>query len=72
MIQSEVGERLPFILVLNLQVPAKPNYGSVLYYASERPKNKDFLLAKFLDGDDMFRDSRFKLIPVGNLGIKQI
>ncbi|KAH1210078.1 Protein ENHANCED DISEASE RESISTANCE 2 [Glycine max] len=46
-----------------VQVPAKPNYSLVLYYASDRPVNKDSLLAKFLDGNDMFRDSRFKLIP---------
>ncbi|XP_058727574.1 protein ENHANCED DISEASE RESISTANCE 2-like isoform X1 [Vicia villosa] len=63
MVQSEAGKKLPFILVFNLQIPAKPNYSLVLYYASERPINKDSLLAKFLDGDDMFRDSRFKLIP---------
>lgn len=52
-----------FLLCCQSQVPAKPNYSLVLYYASERPINKDSLLAKFLDGDDMFRDSRFKLIP---------
>ncbi|CAJ2637525.1 unnamed protein product [Trifolium pratense] len=63
MVQSEAGKKLPFILVFNLQVPAKPNYSLVLYYASERPINKDSLLAKFIDGNDMFRDSRFKLIP---------
>ncbi|KAK2396645.1 protein ENHANCED DISEASE RESISTANCE [Trifolium repens] len=63
MVQSEAGKKLPFILVFNLQVPAKPNYSLVLYYASERPINKDSLLAKFMDGSDMFRDSRFKLIP---------
>ncbi|KAJ1436958.1 START-like domain superfamily [Sesbania bispinosa] len=61
--QSEAGKKLPFILVFNLQVPAKPNYSLVLYYASDRPINKDSLLAKFLDGNDTFRDSRFKLIP---------
>ena len=63
MVQSKVGKKLPFILVFNLQVPAKPNYSLVLYYASERPINKDSLLDKFLEGNDMFRDSRFKLIP---------
>lgn len=45
------------------QVPAKPNYSLVLYYAAERPPNKNSLLAKFVDGSDMFRDARFKLIP---------
>ncbi|XP_057433784.1 protein ENHANCED DISEASE RESISTANCE 2-like [Lotus japonicus] len=63
LVQSEAGKKLPFILVFNLQVPAKPNYSLVLHYASYRPIHKDSLLAKFLDGDDMFRDSRFKLIP---------
>ncbi|XP_027338393.1 protein ENHANCED DISEASE RESISTANCE 2-like [Abrus precatorius] len=63
LVQSEAGKKLPFVLVFNLQVPAKPNYSLVLYYASDRPINKDSLLAKFLDGNDTFRDSRFKLIP---------
>ncbi|XP_017421374.2 protein ENHANCED DISEASE RESISTANCE 2-like [Vigna angularis] len=63
LVQSEAGKSLPFILVFNLQVPAKPNYSLVLYYASDRPVKKDSLLAKFLDGDDAFRDTRFKLIP---------
>jgi len=45
------------------QVPAKPNYSLVLYYAADRPINKNSLLAKFVGGSDAFRDSRFKLIP---------
>ncbi|XP_059455586.1 protein ENHANCED DISEASE RESISTANCE 2-like [Corylus avellana] len=63
LVQSEVGKKLPFILVINLQVPAKPNYGLVLYYAADRPVKQSSLLAKFVDGSDMFRDARFKLIP---------
>lgn len=62
-VQSEAGRKLPFILVFNLQIPAKPNYNLVFYYASDRPVNKDSLLSKFIDGTDAFRDSRFKLIP---------
>lgn len=45
------------------QVPAKPNYSLVLYYAADRPVNKNSLLGKFIDGTDMYRDARFKLIP---------
>ncbi|KAG4210582.1 hypothetical protein ERO13_A02G057001v2 [Gossypium hirsutum] len=45
------------------QIPAKPNYSLVLYYAAERPVRKDSLLEKFADGTDQFRDARFKLIP---------
>ncbi|KAK7840094.1 protein enhanced disease resistance 2 [Quercus suber] len=63
LVQSGVGKKLPFILVINLQVPAKPNYSLVLYYAADRPLNKSSLLAKFVDGSDMLRDARFKLIP---------
>ncbi|CAK9166041.1 unnamed protein product, partial [Ilex paraguariensis] len=63
LVQSEAGKKLPFILVVNLEVPARPNYSLVLYYAADRPVNKNSLLGKFVDGSDMFRDSRFKLIP---------
>ncbi|XVE71085.1 hypothetical protein DITRI_Ditri10aG0121900 [Diplodiscus trichospermus] len=63
LVQSDAGKKLPFILVINLEVPAKPNYSLVLYFAAERPVNKNSLLGKFVDGTDMFRDSRFKLIP---------
>ncbi|KAK0572579.1 hypothetical protein LWI29_033742 [Acer saccharum] len=63
LVQSDAGKKLPFILVFNLQVPAKPNYNLVLYYACSRPVNKDSLLGKFVDGTDAYRDSRFKLIP---------
>ncbi|KAF3773333.1 ENHANCED DISEASE RESISTANCE 2 protein [Nymphaea thermarum] len=62
-VQSEAVRKLPFVLVLNLQVPAKPNYSLVLYYGSERPIRQGSLLSKFVDGTDAFRNSRFKLIP---------
>ncbi|CAN0838553.1 Protein ENHANCED DISEASE RESISTANCE 2 [Linum grandiflorum] len=63
LLQTAAGKKLPFVLVINLQIPAKPNYSLVLYYAADRPVNKESLLGKFIDGTDMFRDSRFKLIP---------
>jgi hypothetical protein len=62
-VQSEAAKKIPFILIINLQVPAKPNYNLVMYYGAERPVNKDSLLGRFVDGTDAFRDSRFKLIP---------
>jgi len=52
-----------FFVCNQIQVPAKPNYSLVLYYAADRPINKNSLLAKFVGGSDAFRDSRFKLIP---------
>ncbi|XP_058067520.1 protein ENHANCED DISEASE RESISTANCE 2-like isoform X2 [Magnolia sinica] len=63
LVQSEAAKKLPFILVINLQVPAKPNYSLALYYGANRPINKGSLLKRFVDGTDMFRDARFKLIP---------
>ncbi|XP_010245529.1 PREDICTED: protein ENHANCED DISEASE RESISTANCE 2-like isoform X1 [Nelumbo nucifera] len=63
LVQSEAGKKLPFILVINLQVPAKPNYSMVLYYGANRPIKKQSLLDRFIDGSDMFRNARFKLIP---------
>ncbi|KAG0466936.1 hypothetical protein HPP92_018516 [Vanilla planifolia] len=63
LVQSEAGKKLPFILVINLQIPAKPNYSLVMYYGAERPINKQSLLARFVEESDVFRDSRFKLIP---------
>ncbi|CAL9028119.1 unnamed protein product [Prunus brigantina] len=63
LLQSQAGKNLPFVLVINLQVPAKPNYSLALYYASDRPAKPGSLFAQFVDGSDMFRDARFKLIP---------
>ncbi|KAM1263381.1 hypothetical protein ACFX13_029053 [Malus domestica] len=63
LVQSEAGKKLPFVLVFNLQVPSKPNYSLVLYYAADRPPNPNSLFAKFVDGSDMFRNARLKLIP---------
>lgn len=51
------------LLISLFQVPAKPNYSLVLYYAADRPIKKNSLLARFVDGNDMFREARFKLIP---------
>ncbi|XP_020089742.1 protein ENHANCED DISEASE RESISTANCE 2-like [Ananas comosus] len=63
LVQSDAGKKLPFILIINLQIPAKPNYSLALYYAADRPVNKESLLGRFVDGTDVFRDARFKLIP---------
>ncbi|XP_078443186.1 ENHANCED DISEASE RESISTANCE protein (DUF1336) [Wolffia australiana] len=63
LVQSETAKKLPFILAINLQIPAKPNYSLVMYYGADRPVRKDSLLGRFIDGSDAFRDARFKLIP---------
>ncbi|KVH88316.1 hypothetical protein Ccrd_024152 [Cynara cardunculus var. scolymus] len=61
--KSDAGKKLPFVFVMNLQVPAKPNYSLVLYFAADTPVVKNSLLGRFIDESDSFRLSRFKLIP---------
>lgn len=63
LVQSEAGKRVPFLLVVNLQVPATPNYSLVFYFGSTKPICKGSLLDQFVDGSAAYRDSRFKLIP---------
>lgn len=47
---------------LLLQVPGTTNYSMVFYFVTKKliPNS---LLQRFVDGDDEFRNSRFKLIP---------
>ncbi|KAG0630717.1 hypothetical protein M758_1G199400 [Ceratodon purpureus] len=62
-VQSPAGKKAPFILVINLQVPAKPCYSLVMYFVADKPIQPGSLLDHFANGDDAFRNSRFKLIP---------
>lgn len=63
LVQSEAGKRVPFLLVINLQVPATPNYSLVFYFGAPKQIRKGSLLDRFVNGSDAYRDSRFKLIP---------
>lgn len=63
LVKSEELKKLPFVLVVNLQIPAKPNYSLVFYYGADRPIRPGSLLHKFTTADDTFRNSRLKLIP---------
>eukprot|EP00850_Spirogloea_muscicola_P011366 SM000070S21332 [mRNA] locus=s70:324503:334440:- [translate_table: standard] len=63
LMQREGPKKAPFVLVCNLQVPRKPNYSMVFYFASDRTLRPGSLLQRFVDGDDIFRNARFKLIP---------
>ncbi|XP_024370867.1 protein ENHANCED DISEASE RESISTANCE 2 isoform X4 [Physcomitrium patens] len=62
-VQSAVGRKAPFILVINLQVCAKPKFSLVLYFVADKPIQPGSLLDQFANGHDAFRNSRFKLIP---------
>eukprot|EP00250_Pteridium_aquilinum_P016191 c22992_g1_i1 orf=435-2675(-) len=63
LVKSNQVKKLPFVLVINLQIPAKPNYSLVFYYGANKPIRPGSLLHKFVTGDDAFRNSRLKLIP---------
>ena len=64
----------PFFMAINLQVPSKDNHSLVFYYASSGPlsccRQSSYddnggghtLLQRFLDDDDSFRNTRFKLL----------
>ncbi|KNC82945.1 hypothetical protein SARC_04767, partial [Sphaeroforma arctica JP610] len=65
----ENGTKVPFTFIVNMIIPCTDNIAFVCYYqpthANWREENSEFkdLFSDFVDGDDAFRNSRFKLIP---------
>ncbi|KAM0944940.1 putative pleckstrin domain, START domain, protein ENHANCED DISEASE RESISTANCE 2 [Dioscorea sansibarensis] len=52
-----------FFFIVNIQVPGTTTYSLALYYMMDTPVEKVPLLQSFINGDDAYRNSRFKLIP---------
>ncbi|XP_071934900.1 protein ENHANCED DISEASE RESISTANCE 2 isoform X1 [Coffea arabica] len=52
-----------FFFIINIQVPGTTQYSLALYYMLTSPLEEAPLLERFVNGDDAFRNSRFKLIP---------
>ncbi|KAK9128059.1 hypothetical protein Syun_016856 [Stephania yunnanensis] len=52
-----------FFFIVNIQVPGSTTYNLALYYMMTTPLENSPLLENFVNGDDSFRNSRFKLIP---------
>ncbi|KAK2634011.1 hypothetical protein Ddye_028803 [Dipteronia dyeriana] len=53
-----------FFFVVNIQVPGGVSmYNIALYYMLKTPLEENPLLQSFVNGDEAFRNSRFKLIP---------
>ncbi|XP_031113088.1 protein ENHANCED DISEASE RESISTANCE 2-like isoform X1 [Ipomoea triloba] len=52
-----------FFFILNIQVPGSTTYSLALYYMMDTPLKDTPLLKSFVEGDDSYRNSRFKLIP---------
>ncbi|KAJ6350043.1 hypothetical protein OIU78_006265 [Salix suchowensis] len=55
--------RPEFFFIVNIQVPGVTQYTLALYYMLKTPLEETPLLHSFVNGDDAFRNSRFKLIP---------
>ncbi|KAF8036930.1 hypothetical protein BT93_C2610 [Corymbia citriodora subsp. variegata] len=51
-----------FIFAVNLQVPGKDQHSAVFYFAAEEPIPPGSLLYRFINEDDGFRNSRFKIV----------
>ncbi|KAJ8774803.1 hypothetical protein K2173_017249 [Erythroxylum novogranatense] len=52
----------PFVWAFNLQLPTKDNYSAIAYFVATEPTPEGSLMEQFLKGDDVFRNSRMKLI----------
>jgi hypothetical protein len=57
------AEKGLFSMVVNVQVPGSTHYSMVFYFVTKELVPGS-LLQRFVDGDDEFRNSRLKLIPI--------
>lgn len=51
-----------FVFAANFEVSGKEHYHMVLYFATEEPLPTHSPLQRFIDGDDAFRNQRFKIV----------
>lgn len=51
-----------FVFAVNLQVPGKDQHSAVFYFATDDPIPPGSLLHRFVNGDDAFRNQRFKIV----------
>ncbi|KAL5716961.1 hypothetical protein ACHQM5_010060 [Ranunculus cassubicifolius] len=52
-----------YFIIINIQVPGSTTYNLALYYMTNSPVEDNPLLNSFINGDEGYRNSRFKLIP---------
>ncbi|KAI8569367.1 hypothetical protein RHMOL_Rhmol02G0273300 [Rhododendron molle] len=60
--QSQGHSLKTFLLAVNLQVPGRDHHSAVFYFSTDEPIQSGSLLHRFIDGDDHFRNSRFKIV----------
>ncbi|XP_020237886.1 protein ENHANCED DISEASE RESISTANCE 2-like [Cajanus cajan] len=51
-----------FLFAVNLQIPGKEYHSAVFYFYTEEPVQSGSLLGRFIEGDEAFRNQRFKLV----------
>ncbi|XP_062092946.1 protein ENHANCED DISEASE RESISTANCE 2-like [Humulus lupulus] len=52
-----------FFIIVNFQIPGTPMHTLAFYYMLKTPLEENPSLHSFVNGDDVYRNSRFKLIP---------
>ncbi|KAH1064654.1 hypothetical protein J1N35_029641 [Gossypium stocksii] len=63
-VQNHAAQGGPeFFFIVNFQIPGTPWYTLAMYYMMKSPLEDHPSLYKFVNGDDAYRNSRFKLIP---------
>lgn len=60
--QSRGKNMKSFVVAVNLQVPGREHHSAVFYFATDEPVLAGSLLHRFINGDDAFRNSRFKIV----------
>ncbi|ONK69558.1 uncharacterized protein A4U43_C05F24240 [Asparagus officinalis] len=60
--QAEAQTLKSFIFAVNLQIPGRDCHSAVFYFAADEPISPGSLLYRFVNGDDAFRNSRFKIV----------
>lgn len=63
-VQKYAAQNRPeFFFIVNIQVPGSTMYTLALYYMLKTPLEETPVLHNFVNGDNAYRNSRFKLIP---------
>ncbi|CAM8879179.1 unnamed protein product [Rhodiola kirilowii] len=61
--QEATGKsRKSFVFAVNLQIPGRDHHSAVFYFAAVEPIEKESLLYRFINGDNAFRNARFKIV----------
>ncbi|XP_059642840.1 protein ENHANCED DISEASE RESISTANCE 2-like [Cornus florida] len=60
--QSQGKYLKTFVVAVNLQIPGRDHHSAVFYFSTDDPIPTGSLLRRFIEGDDAFRNQRFKIV----------